>query len=89
MDSLHSGVRASSGSSVRLTLVVVFMTAACALSLWGARELVHLEPYTVELNLLVPRLDVPRLARMLRVLQAVLAAALVTTMLVRRRRRDG
>jgi hypothetical protein len=45
---------------------------------------VHFEPYTVEVNLLLPRLNLPRLARMLRVLQPILGAVLIATMLVQR-----
>ena len=88
MDNLHSGGRASFGFSVRLAVVVLLVAAALyGLGMWGARELVHLEPYTVEVNLLVPRLDMPRLARTLRVLQPILGAALIATMLVQHLRK--
>ena len=63
MDSLHSGLRASYGSSLRLSAVVVLVTAATyGLGAWGTRELVSFEPHTVEVDLLVPRLDESRLA---------------------------
>jgi hypothetical protein len=87
MDSLHSGVGGSARSWVSWALGLALVTATTyAAALWAASELVHLEPYSVELTLVVPRVDVPRLVRALRLLQPIVGAALIVTILVRRAR---